>query len=346
MRPMFSIVMPIYNQEKYIEVAIESILKQSIKDFELILVNDASTDSTLSICKKYVDNDLVKLIDLNENKGVSNARNCGLYKARGEYILFLDPDDTYDSNLLDIYLYSIQLRHPDLIIIGAIEEYYKKNGQLEYEKRVIPNNGFFDTQRSIYSEVLNLESKTLYGYPWNKCYRTELLKTHNLQFKNIKMIEDIDFNLQVLSYITSLDVLAKTPYHYSIRQNMSLTHHKLDNYFDLHTQRINLFLTEYKTKCPSLFAECEEVMASIYCRYLLSAIERFDGQNINNWLSSIYESKLYQTLKPFMIFKGKKRIIFYPIIKQNVILSIFLGKSVGFVKREFPIIFAKAKQLR
>ena len=343
----FSVVMPIYNVAPYLEQSILCILNQTYLDFELILVNDASTDFSLEICRKFKKEEKVKIIDCSRNQGVSTARNLGLQSAYGEYILFIDPDDSIDLNLLEIYDQVIEKNYPDLVIVGAKEEYMNQNGKIEYEKVIIPEKSkVYDSQESIYEEALFLEAKTLFGYPWNKCYRTELLRKNGIAFKKVKMIEDIRFNLALLPYLKSMQTLSVAPYHYAIRPNASLTHQKLADYFELHTTRITLFIEEYERHMPELLPRCKETMAPIYCRYLLSAIARYEGTDIKKWLKSVYESELFNMLHPYMHFEGKKKWIYTPLVSRNIGWSIAAGKSAGFVKEKLPTLFAKAKQTR
>lgn len=101
---MISVIMPLYNNEIYIVEAIQSVINQTYKDWELIIINDASTDNSKFIVQKFLeeekDNRIV-FIDLKENKGVSFARNLGMKKAKGEYISFLDSDDLWDKNFFE-----------------------------------------------------------------------------------------------------------------------------------------------------------------------------------------------------------------------------------------------------
>lgn len=343
--PMFSIVMPVYNMENYLKKAIDCIVNQTYTDYELILVNDASKDQSLEICKKN-ENDKISIVNLEKNGGLSMARNAGMKVAQGEYILFLDPDDTYNHNLLMELFEAIQRNHPDLLIYGLNEEYSNAEGKIEYEKQIKPWPVLDCEKKDIYLHCLELEKKTLFGYAWNKCYRTKLLKEHQMEFKTIKMIEDIQFNLELLPYLKSMQTLSIAPYHYAIRPNASLTHQKLEDYFGLHTTRITLFIEEYEHHMPELLPRCKEAMAPIYCRYLLSAIARYEGTDIKKWLKSVYESELFNTLHPYMKFEGKKKWIYGPLISRNIGWSIAAGKSAGFVKEKLPTLFAKAKQTR
>lgn len=98
---LFSVIMPVYNVEKYVSQAIESVLHQEFIDFELIIVNDCSPDGSLAICKKYAEKDhRITIISLDKNGGLSNARNVGMSAMRGRYVLFLDSDDWWDEDLL------------------------------------------------------------------------------------------------------------------------------------------------------------------------------------------------------------------------------------------------------
>ena len=117
-RILVSIIVPVYNAEKFIVQTIESVLKQNIKDFELILVNDGSTDSSKSLCLYFLKQDFrVKFID-SPNRGVSHARNLGLDAAQGEYVYFLDADDTLASDFLKTCLGVVKKQKFDIIVVG------------------------------------------------------------------------------------------------------------------------------------------------------------------------------------------------------------------------------------
>ena len=101
--PFFSIIMPVYKVEKYLERAIKSVLEQTYSDFELLLIDDASPDRSLYICRDFAEKDgRVKVIHLDENKGVSNARNIGIDRACGQYLMFMDSDDYIHPRALEI----------------------------------------------------------------------------------------------------------------------------------------------------------------------------------------------------------------------------------------------------
>ena len=116
--PFFSIIIPVYNVEKYLDRCLESVLKQPWIDYEIILVNDGSTDNSESICKKYANGDNVILVS-KENGGLSSARNTGIDSARGRYIVFLDSDDYIEKNCLSTLAEVIERNKANIYVIKA-----------------------------------------------------------------------------------------------------------------------------------------------------------------------------------------------------------------------------------
>ena len=118
---MISIIVPIYNAEQFLRECIDSILSQNYSNIEIILVNDGSRDGSLNICQSYDDSRIV-LID-KENAGVSSARNAGLKVAKGEYIAFIDADDTLPVNALSLLLESLERYQVDLVVGSFMFQY-------------------------------------------------------------------------------------------------------------------------------------------------------------------------------------------------------------------------------
>lgn len=177
--PTFSIIVPVYKTEKYLKKCISSILKQTYRDFELILVDDGSPDQCPCICDEYREKDSRIKVLHKKNGGVSSARNLGLSMAIGTYIWFVDSDDYIEPYSLQ-KLYEIQQEfESDLCIFNA---------KLE-ETNIVENiNEFFEKYYFTYK--LGFE-------PWNKIYRREVIQMYNLKFDVQETIgEDLLFNIQ------------------------------------------------------------------------------------------------------------------------------------------------------
>lgn len=349
---LFSIVIPIYNVEYFLGRCLSSLEAQSYRNFEVIMVNDCSPDKSEEICKEYLDKDSrFHYTKLKKNGGLSNARNQGFKYVNGDYVLFLDSDDYYDYDLLEVLYNQIKKQKSDLLIYGLIEEYYEKN-QIKYSKQISMDNKTLITKESIDKEIIELETRTIFGYAWNKCYKASIIKKNDLKFETVSMVEDVLFNLSFIQYVQTLDILSYTPYHYSIRQSGSLTTKYLPDYFDTHSKRIRCFMNYYKIS--NIKEDVYIKLANIYNRYLLSALVRncstlshMRYRDRKKWLADIFESDLYQSLHSFM--KPSKRVLkflHYFLIKQNILFSLVEARLIYFIKSTFPMLFAKLKQNR
>lgn len=213
--PKISIIIPIYNAEIYLEECINSLLKQSYKNFEAILINDGSTDGSFVICNRYAElHSNFKLIN-QENQGVDKARNRGLEAAQGEYITFIDSDDWAEKEWLQIYMNEAD-RHPecDLLVQGSTIDYITRQNRVALPGKIYKG-------QSVIDGLSLLEKHFISGFTHNKMYKSSLINGHELSFR-YTFKEDLLFNLRYLSYIQSLSIISESPYHYMQRSGDSL----------------------------------------------------------------------------------------------------------------------------
>lgn len=155
MTPTFSIVVPVYNVQDFLEEAIESLLVQTYKNFEIILVNDGSTDSSGEICRKYKEeNNQIILIE-QENKGLSEARNVGMKKASGKYIYFFDSDDILSKNSLYDWYNIFKDKSVDIIVFEG-QPFGLKNANFKYKRSSIHYDKVLSSKKVIYDSKLDL----------------------------------------------------------------------------------------------------------------------------------------------------------------------------------------------
>lgn len=209
-----SIIVPVYNVEKYLEECIESMLNQTYTNIEIILVDDGSTDSSGKICDKYkiIDN-RVKVIH-KKNEGVSSARNTALDMIDGEYLCFVDSDDYVDK---DFILKLVEnLNDNDMTICGYIEKYLDKE-----EKIDITNQIQILTNVDIMNQVIGLSN--IKGYLWNKLFKTEIIKNNKISFSNnICLCEDMYFVIQYLKYCNCVAIIPENLYYYRMRASSAV----------------------------------------------------------------------------------------------------------------------------
>lgn len=190
--PQVSIIVPVYNAEKYLPQCIESLLAQTFQSIEIILVNDGSTDSSLEICEKYAKIDHRIAVLSKDNEGVAKARRDGIMKASAEYISFIDSDDYYEPDFCERMFSRIRKTDADLVEC----DYYSVSGNARKEHRIYSSDMGLDTEK--FYEIV-VRKTIVNGYEavvlWNKLYRKELITKAVKEFGD-NQLEDYLFNTQ------------------------------------------------------------------------------------------------------------------------------------------------------
>lgn len=354
-QPFFSIIMPVYNVEKYIERAIGSILDQTWKDWELIVVDDCTPDESGRIARELAGTDeRIFVVRHEENKGLSAARNTGKALAGGKYIWFMDSDDYVDSDLLENVYRSVEKHPAKLVVFGLIEEYFQKNGEFGYSHEVKPKPGYFSKAEDLRKEIIYLEQETLYGYAWNKMYDLEYLKTLTLDYENVKLIEDILFNVKYCMDIDSMNLLDIAPYHYQKRLDDSLTNKFVPDYYKLHKQRIDRIYKQYQY-WDACTEEVRGILGGLYARYILSALQRNCDPRAEMcmrkrvyWCKKVFQERLYQELIPWAKANDSRALTLTLFFMKRKCLSgcLLLGRVVYMIKNKLPMIYSKVKSER
>lgn len=205
-RPLVSIVVPVYNVENYVSKCIQSIFRQTFKNYELIVVNDGSTDNSLSKLQKFSDNRL-KIIN-QKNKGLSGARNTGIKRAIGKYITFIDSDDWISEDYLEVMVSYARKYNADIVsikecIVDSEDKYHYKNRKFRVFKQNAADAlfGFFDT-----------------NYAWGKLIKRKIMSKNNIQFPEGKNYEDIGTMYKIYDHANIVVISNKANYFYSVRE--------------------------------------------------------------------------------------------------------------------------------
>lgn len=215
-----SVVVPVYNIEHYLENMINSILIQDFDNYELLLIDDGSTDRSGLICNEIANkDDRVQVFHI-ANGGVSNARNFGLAKAAGEYIYFADSDDFLESGMFNHFATIVNKDQPDIVMCGSLQINEKRNTSTV----VAPHAEIYLNNRECISKYLDQiqldEMKCLIHYIWNKWYKREFLLKNHLSFSpKLSLGEDFVFNCNAIKVATDIYMIPNTFYHYFIRNN-------------------------------------------------------------------------------------------------------------------------------
>lgn len=219
---MISIIMPVYNAAKYLRETIEAVLLQSYSDYELIAVNDGSTDDSKLILDEYARRDTrIRVID-RKNAGPSSARNTGIMKAEGDHMIFMDSDDMPDKDMLKAL--AEEAKDNDIVICGTIRHCM---GETERDDILALPDKELRSRDDIGDYLTNVIRKENNGvfffYIWNRLISTELIRRHNICFReDIRLGEDCLFNMELIRHAKRIKILEKCLYNYYVRGRSSL----------------------------------------------------------------------------------------------------------------------------
>ena len=256
--PKISIIVPVYNAEKYLHRCIDSILTQTFSDFELLLIDDGSTDKSGQLCNEYASKDNRVKVFHKQNGGVSSARNLGLDNAKGEWIAFVDSDDSVMNTYLSELISSNDV---DLVVSGV--RFINGNTSLLPPVALInikENQGLLDEQ-------------LCYSYfrtPWSKLFKNRIIQLYSLRFSSFLRIgEDTDFVLRYLYEIKTLEFIPVSSYCYNDSGMMGGLQRYSMNAIDVYTHLsyIIISLNRLKSKLHYDFALFESEI-KIYFRRL------------------------------------------------------------------------------
>ena len=225
MNPKVSIIVPIYNAEKTLKRCVNSILNQDYIDFELLLIDDGSKDSSGAICDEYAAKDARVRVIHKENSGVSASRNLALNEAKGEYLQFLDADDWITPNATRLLVESAVLNGCDMVI----SDFYRVIGERLSHKGSIDEDGVL-TREEFANLMMENPADFYYGVLWNKLYSRAIIEKYQLRMDpKISWCEDFMFNLEYIRHCENIFVLQVPIYYYVktkgslVSQGMSLT---------------------------------------------------------------------------------------------------------------------------
>ena len=262
--PILSIIVPIYNTGKYLRRCIDSLLNQSYKNIEIILINDGSTDDSDYIINTYYKKlPQIEYIKLENNKGLGNARNTGIQLAKGNYITFVDSDDWVDLDLYKMVMNNLLNGEADIAVFGVKNEFENlKTSSYRYKY-------LFENMITAHQALGLLTKEQNNNYfistvVWNKIYKSNVIKEHNLLFLDNSYWEDDIFSFEVLLNIDSVLIVPDIYYHYynrptSITNNISKKHID-DLIFSFNHLNNKLkeegLLEKYSSQFKALFDKC------------------------------------------------------------------------------------------
>ena len=290
--PAISIIVPIYNSEKYIDKCMESIRSQSFTDYEIILVNDGSTDRSAEICRKIQSQDSRVTYIEKENGGAGSARNAGMAKAKGEYLAFPDADDSFMPEMYEA-LYSLAKSGGYDVVFSGVNYYtQEKDGSLTFSRTQNIEAAAFTDRQSCREHIMTFfPTTTIFDVPWNKLYKRSIVTDNDIRFTDIKRCQDAVFNLDFFNCINSAASTDKAYYHYMENTAADVQRKFPKNYIDI-TVFYYSHLIDLLTQWGVYSGDIKRHYDTSFVVSVYHAMERFENPL---WNLSKEEQKRYVT---------------------------------------------------
>lgn len=299
----FSVIIPAYNCAGTLEATVRSIQLSGLYDYEIILVDDGSTDGTAALCDELSGKFAEIRCVHQQNAGVSAARNHGIAEAQGEYLWFVDADDTVDEDSLADAAKVVEEQKPDMLIFGMSFDFYHKGKVYRRESLVPPYDGaiLLEQLKSHFKEFYECNSLTPV---WNKFCRKDIIVEHKIAFhKDMILMEDFLFVLELLAHCENIYCVPKAIYRYKQAENEKNAFRRLERIDDL-----TKYMAPFEAAAKNLGGE--SVILELYKMLLTQRLYYAALKDIKRILNAQESSKYYQQIcmpKPLALYIHNKK---------------------------------------
>lgn len=350
MQPLLSIIIPTYNCSHYIKRVLNSILKQDFDNYEVIIIDDGSTDNTKELLNQYKSSK-IKVV-YKTNSGVSDSRNKGISIAKGEYILFLDADDYIDKNYLK-EIEAIIKKYPSVELINFA--FYSDTENKEFKclssDKIAYFEKYYQNKTEIRNDFVSLWDNTMLYNIWNKVYLSKIIKENGIKFPNQKWAEDVAFNRHYINNINNLYNSSKAFYHY-IREREGATSALYNNEFFNIRKKEYYDFNQYFNEWNIQEKEYIEFSSRRYIERILGCIENIYCGDISfkerykKIKEIIKDETTKKALKVAKPKSSKTKVALIPLKLHTTLLTMLMGKIFHVIKNKYPDKFNKLKNRR
>ena len=351
--PLVSIIIPAYNVAGYICRAIESIQHQTLRDFELLVVDDGSTDRTGTILDAAAERDFRITVFHTPNAGAPAARNYALERARGTYVMFFDADDWAESRMLADMVSYMQMHALELVISGFyIDTYYGKDNQHTTEIKTYPT-GVFASQDAFRAAAYQLFDQNLLYTPWNKLFLRSRIEELNVRFKDT-FWDDFPFVLDYIRDVSQVGVVGQPYYHFIRQRSDSETSRWRKEMYEKREEEHRWMCDLYEHWGLAHEPRSFEMIQRRYIERLIGCIE-----NVCNPACTLSKAEKIAAIQQMIETPQAQKAVLYsqpksammrcmllPIRYKNAQLAYREGAFISFVKRKNARLFAQLKARR
>lgn len=349
--PAISVIIPVYNVERWLARAVGSLQAQTFSDLEIFLVDDGSTDGSGALCDRLAEDDPRIRVIHQANAGAAAARNAAIEQARGDYLYFMDGDDWCDAEMLADMHQVAKDNDLDLLVTGFYIETYYSEDKFYQERRNAPDR-IFATQEEFRQAAHQLFDAQLLYAPWNKLYRRAYLIQNGIRFPET-FWDDLPFNLAVMHEVQKVGTLDGHYYHFlRARAESENTRYRPDMYSKREEEHewLQALYRSWGIDSPQI----QEFLARRYAERLVGCVENVTNKSctlsrgekraeIARMISTPHAKAALAKAVPgtFMM-----KVLFVPYRMQNPTLTMWESQFISFVKRRSTNLFARLKANR
>lgn len=343
-----SIIMPVYKVEEYVGKAIESIQRQTLTEWEFLIVDDGTPDRSGEICEEYAAKDSRIHVIHKENGGAPSARNVAIPMAKGEYLYFMDSDDWAEPEMLEDMYKLAKRDRAQLVVAGFfIDTYYNKENFVTDHYRI--DDAVYENKESFRRNAYKLFDKNLLYTPWNKLFEKQYIMENNLRFPTT-FWDDFPFNVSVIKNVERVTVTSKEYYHFLRARSESETAAYRPGMYEKREEEHGWMVNLYKEWNVD-DAESMEMIARRYMERFVGCVENITNpkcemsvkekkQKIKTMLSNPRITQMGKIAKPRSLYM---KILLLPIKWHSTILTYCEAKVITYVKMRNTKLFTKLK---
>ncbi len=362
-----SVIIPAYNVEEYIGTCIESLVNQTLKDIEIIIVNDGSKDNTGAVIESYREKypDMIKAFHV-ENSGAAQARNFAIEEATGEYIGFVDSDDFVREDTYELLYNTAKEKDAQIVTSGYCRVGARSTKKMSFGNKNITAEEVFD--KNIFEQPLLFDEVP---YLWNKIFKADIIQNNNLRFqKELRIYEDLVFTYEAFLFADKISRVDECLYNYIVSRDTSLTYRFSEKRFDLISA--SKILIDFYEKNGALTPEIKEALLYVILKHVYVILNRrttnsekklklkycnlifkFLNENFEGWKDNFYfekqnrnrlsyTSKAYWVLCTLLGFKPNIKVRLRKIKKKikgkaKSAFRFVFGKRVGYSYRKYRV---------
>ena len=343
-----SVIVPVYNAAEWIEQCIQSVLNQTFKEFELILVDDGSTDNSYEICECFAKtDDRIRLFHKENGGGAGEARNYGVLKSEAEFLMFLDADDYYKDDLLE-KMYMLQTEGGDDLVVCGYYSLDEKGGCIE--QRGLKEEKIHGSQ-NVRDYFVKHYPDGLLGYPWNKLYRRKIIIDNHIEFPKMRRLEDGIFNVAYFRNIHSVCIINEPLVYYRTNSQVLLKKLPYDFYDDM--KRFSKTYYDFLKEEAIDYHFCEDPFVIYFLNDFVCCLENI---LMGSWENIGFKEKkeyINQLRKEKLVIHMLKKTYLVPRYSRCVLQLFSLRQIIGLrliicfkfiLKKYFDTIFLALKK--